>query len=49
MAGKKDILALLRAFALRRKSQVVGFSDFVAFSQKYSDQKKTEVPSLAFK
>ncbi len=47
MASKKDVLALLRAFALRRKNQVIGFSDFVTFTQKYSDQKKTEIPSLA--
>ena len=47
MADKKDVLALLRAFALRRKSQVVGFADFVTFSRKYSEQKKAEVPSLA--
>ena len=46
MADKKDVLALLRAFSLRRKSQVIGFSDFVTFSQRYSEQKKAEIPSL---
>ncbi|MBN1686943.1 MAG: hypothetical protein JW852_09830, partial [Spirochaetales bacterium] len=47
MADKKDVLALLRAFALRRKNQVIGFADFVTFSQKYSEQKKADIPSLA--
>ncbi len=47
MADKKDVLALLRAYALRRKSHIVGFADFVNFSQKYSEQKKAEIPSLA--
>jgi len=47
MATKKDVLALLRAFALRRRSQIIGFADFVTFSQKYCEQKKSEVPSLA--
>ncbi len=47
MAGKNDVLALLRAFALRRKSRIIGFADFVSFAQKYSEQKKTEVPTLA--
>ena len=47
MATKNDVLALLRAFALRRKNQVIVFSDFVTFSQKYSEQKKSDVPSLA--
>ena len=47
MASKNDALNLLRIFALRKKSQIIPFRDFVSFSQKYAEQKKKEIPTLA--
>ncbi|MBT3273528.1 MAG: hypothetical protein HN368_10250 [Spirochaetales bacterium] len=47
MATKKDVLSLVRIFSLRKKSQVLAYQELVAFSQKYAEQKKADIPSLA--
>ena len=47
MATKNDILALVRIFAVRKKNQMLPFSEFTVFAQKYAEQKKGDRPTLA--
>ncbi|MAG14017.1 MAG: hypothetical protein CMN78_05420 [Spirochaetales bacterium] len=47
MIAKRDVLTLLRLFAIRKKSQTLSFPEFVTFSQKYAEKKGPENPSLA--